>query len=240
MKTFILKSLLAFIVLSFSATTASAQLGKLLGKSKAKTEAAADTTAVDSAANAIDWDNIPVYHAQLVNLTDEAGNPLLNEDGTQQTRVMLVDQFGNYRSQAAVDAQRKKLKKYIGNIVAKVGGAAAVGAVSGLLAGGSKKGTGAAIGAAAGVVAGLALSANDIKRARELHKSLKEQDKLMEAYAKNFTNEGEKVDAAANVESIDGLTIDKDAAVSKTAGEIKAIVDSEDFDKPAEGIWDSI
>lgn len=237
MKTFILKSLLALIVLSFSATPASAQLGKLLSKSKAKTEVA-DTTAVDSAAATIDWDNIPVYHAQLVNLTDEAGNPLLNEDGTQQTRVMLVDQFGNYRSQAAVDAQRKKLKKYIGNILKKVGIGAATGAAGSLIAGGNIGQT--AIAAGAGAVAGAALSAGDFKKARELHKSLKAQDKLMEAYAKNFTNEGEKVDAAANVESIDGLTIDKDAAVSKTAGEIKAIVDSEDFDKPAEGIWDSI
>lgn len=239
MKTFILKSLLALIVLGFSATPASAQLGKLLGKSKAKTETAvADTSAVDSATAAIDWDNIPIYHAQLVYLTDDDGNPLLNEDGTQQTRVMLIDQFGNYRSQAAVDAQRKKLKKYIGNIIAKVGGGAAVGAATGLLTG---KGLGgAAVGAAAGAVAGLGLSAGDIKKARELNKSLKAQDKMMEAYAKNFTNEGEKVDAAANIESIDGLTIDKEAAVSKTAGEIKSIVDDENFNTPAPGIWDSI
>ena len=238
MKKLILKSLLALIVLSFSATPASAQLGKLLSKSKAKTTAAADTTAVDSAAATIDWDNIPVYHAQLVNVTDEAGNPVLNDDGTQQTRVMLVDQFGNYRSQAAVDAQRKKLKKYIGNILKKVGIGAATGAAGSLIAGGNVGQT--AIAAGAGAVAGLALSAGDIKKARELHKSLKAQDKLMEAYAKNFTNEGEKVDAAANIESIEGLDIDKDAAVSKTAGEIKAIVDNEEFNQPAEGIWDSI
>ena len=158
------------------------------------------------------------------------------------TRVLLVDQFGNYRSQEAVEAQRKALKKYITQIIAKVGGGAALGAVTGLLSAGNKKNKlgAAAIGAGAGAVAGALLSMGDIKRARDLNKSLKEQDKLMEVYRKNFTNEGEKVDAAANIDDIEGLTLDKESAVSKTASEIKDLVQSETFNTPEAGIWDSI
>ena len=234
----------AFLLLSFialPATQLSAQkfLKNLTkGLTKEKTDSTATDTAVDS--TSINWDAIPIYHPQVIIETDDNGQPLLNPDGTQQTRVLFVDQFGNYRSQEAVDAQRKKLKKYIGNIVLKIGGGAAAGALTGLLAGGKKKGAATAIGAGVGAVAGLALSLGDIKRAKAMHKSLKEQDKMMEEYRKSFTNEGVKVDAAANVESIEGLNIDKDAAVSKTASEIKAIVESESFNTPDTGIWDSI
>lgn len=245
MKTTLMKLMLAAMLLASPFFSAHAQgllgkLGKSLTKSSASTEttAEADTTATDS--SAIDWDAIPIYHPQLITETDAEGNPVLNADGTPKTRVLFVDQFGRYRSQEAVEAQRKKLKKYVGNIVLKVGGGAAAGAVSGLLAGGRNKGTKAAIGAGAGAVAGALLSLGDIKRAKEINKSLKEQDKMMEAYRKNFTNEGVPTDASANIESIEGLNIDKDAAVSKTADEIKQMVESEEFNTPEAGIWDSI
>ena len=63
---------------------------------------------------------------------------------------------------------------------------------------------------------------------------------MMETYRKNFTNEGVPIDAAANVESIEGLDIDKDTAVSKTADEIKAMVENDNFNTPDTSIWDSI
>ena len=73
-----------------------------------------------------------------------------------------------------------------------------------------------------------------------MNKSLKAQDKMMETYRQNFTNEGLPTDAAANIDSIEGLTFDKESAVSKTADEIKSMVESDDFNTPEAGIWDSI
>ena len=262
MKTYLIRSMIACVLLVVPVTEMSAQ-GLLSKLSKAVDKVAGtkgnkSTTTTDSSlaegdsaaapdgeeendSTTIDWDAIPVYHLQIVNETNADGTPALNADGTPITRVMLVDQFGNYRSQEAVEAQRKSLKKYIGTIIAKVGGGAALGAVTGLLAGGKKnRGAGAAIGAAAGAVAGVLFSLGDIKRATAINKSLKAQDKMMETYRKNFTNEGVPIDAAANVESIEGLDIDKDTAVSKTADEIKAIVDNDTFNMPDTSIWDSI
>lgn len=257
MKTFIYKWLFTLLLLSISIVSADAQgilskVSKALSKgtdtSKTTTSAsltdgdgAADTSTAEEDSTSIDWDAIPIYHLQVINETNDDGTPMLNPDGTPVTRVLLVDQFGNYRSQEAVEAQRKALKKYINQIIAKVGGGAALGAVTGLIAGGKKNKVGAAaIGAGAGAVAGALLSLGDIKRARAMNKSLKEQDKLMEVYRMNFTNEGEKVDAAANIDNIEGLTLDKESAVSKTASEIKDLVKSDTFNTPEAGIWDSI
>lgn len=257
MKTFVCKWTFTLLLLVISAGSVHAQglLGKaskLLGKvaNTSKTTTASSLTDNDGTdeddmaegdSTSIDWDAIPVYHLQVINEMNDDGTPMLNPDGTPVTRVLLVDQFGNYRSQEAVEAQRKALKKYINQIIAKVGGGAALGAVTGLISGGKKNKVGAAaIGAGAGAVAGALLSLGDIKKARAMNKSLKEQDKLMEAYRKNFTNEGEKVDAAANIDDIDGLTLDKESAVSKTASEIKDLVESDTFNTPEAGIWDSI
>lgn len=257
MKTFIYKWLFTLLLLSISIVSADAQgilskVSKALSKgtetSKTTTSSSltdgdgvADTSTAEEDSTSIDWDAIPIYHLQVINEANDDGTPMLNPDGTPVTRVLLVDQFGNYRSQEAVEAQRKALKKYINQIIAKVGGGAALGAVTGLIAGGKKNKVGAAaIGAGAGAVAGALLSLSDIKRARAMNKSLKEQDKLMEVYRKNFTNEGEKVDAAANIDNIEGLTLDKESAVSKTASEIKDLVKSDTFNTPEVGIWDSI
>ena len=257
MKTFVCRWLFTLLLLIISAGSANAQgflskASKLLGKVTSTTQTTTASSLADGAAEndsitaegdstSIDWDAIPIYHLQVINETNDDGTPMLNPDGTPVTRVLLVDQFGNYRSQEAVDAQRKALKKYITQIIAKVGGGAALGAVTGLLAGGKKNKVGAAaIGAGAGAVAGALLSLGDIKRARAMNKSLKEQDKLMETYRKNFTNEGKKVDAAANIDDIEGLTLDKESAVSKTASEIKDLVESDTFNTPEAGIWDSI
>ena len=262
MKIFV-KCLLALLLLTTPAVTVDAQgilskigkaIDKVSGANKKKATTASsltgdegaeiaegDSITAESDSTTIDWNAIPIYHLQVINETNDDGTPMLNADGTPVTRVLLVDQFGNYRSQEAVDAQRKSLKKYINRIIAKVGGGAALGAVAGLISSGKKnKIGGAAIGAGAGAVAGVLLSLGDIKQARALNKSLKEQDKLMEVYRKNFTNEGEKVDAAANIDDIEGLTLDKESAVSKTASEIKTMVESDDFNTPEAGIWDSI
>ena len=174
MKLLTIKAMMALMLLTLPLAQVSAQgfLGKLskavnsLSPKAAKTDTKAsltdsaddddddlDSTEADSDSTSIDWDDIPIYHLQVINETNEDGSPALNADGTAKTRVLLVDQFGNYRSQEAVETQRKALKKYCTRIIAKVGGGAAVGAVVGLLSGGKKhKVAGAAIGAGAGAV----------------------------------------------------------------------------------------
>lgn len=47
-------------------------------------------TAAASDSVSIAWDKIPVFSAKRVNMTDENGNPVLLEDGTQDYRVLLV------------------------------------------------------------------------------------------------------------------------------------------------------
>lgn len=148
----------------------------------------ADDSEDNDSVKPLKWDKIPVYSAKKVTLTNEDGTPMLNEDGTPVTRVFLVDQFGNKRSWEAVNEQYRKLDKAVTRIIAKVGGGAIVGALTGLLVSKDKdKGKGAAIGAVAGAAGGLALSAKDIKQAKAQKKSLKQQKKLLEAYQKTFT-----------------------------------------------------
>lgn len=196
---------------------------------KATQTVAAATGASDSAEpeKKIAWDKIPVYTAKQFVVSDEAGNPVLNEDGTPQVRVFLVDQFGNKRSAEAVKAQNDKLKKSIGAIIAKVGGGAALGAVGGLLGGG--KGKGAAVGAAAGAAAGALASIDDIKQARAQHNSLKEQEKLIKAYSKTFTAEGTPVDAKADLSKVKDLNLDLSVKDTITASQLKDELDPTKF-----------
>ncbi len=175
---------------------------------------------------ALKWDKIPVYHAEKRAVTSSDGTALKNEDGTPKVRVFLVDQFGKVRSAEAVKEQHKKLNKAIGNILLKVGGGAAVGVAGGLLA--SKgKGTGALVGGAVGAGAGLLASKDDIAQAKAQKKSLKEQEKLVETYQKNFSNEGEPISASADVSKIKGIEITEGA--SMTSEETKELCASASY-----------
>lgn len=195
---------------------------KELSGTVTKSDAAADSTMK------IKWDAIPVYTAQQINVTDANGQPLLNEDGTPQVRVFLVDQFGNKRSKEAVKAQQKKLWEAVGKIAGKVGlGAIAGGALSGDV-------EGALVGAATGAVA----SADDIKMAVAQKKSLKQQKKLLEAYEKNFTDEGIPVDAKADLSKIKDLDLDEKNTLSMNAEDIKKEVESENFNTTDDTAWE--
>lgn len=202
-------------------------------KTEATTENASEST---DSVKPLKWDMIPVYTAKKVNVTDEKGNQLKNEDGTPITRVFLVDQFGNKRSAEAVKEQHKKINKAIGRILLKVGGGAALGVAGGLLA--SKgKASGGVIGGVAGAAAGLALSAKDIKQAKAQKKSLKEQEKLVEAYQKAFTAEGTPVDASVNLADVDGIDFTAGDAVSETAESLKAELANTDFNSSDDSSW---
>ena len=197
----------------------------------------ADTT---KAAKDIKWNDIPVYTAQKVLVTDEAGNPVLNEDGTQLYRVFLVDQFGNKRSKEAVKAQQAKLNKAIGNILLSTGVGAGVGAAAGRTIGkelGSKT-AGTILGALAGAVVGITSSKSDIEMAKKQRESLKQQKALLEAYAKTFSDEGKPVDAKVDLSQVEGLDLKEDNTLTMAAADIKKELESSDFSTTDDSAFD--
>ena len=191
-----------------------------------------------------DWKTVPVFTTQVVLLTDDDGNPLLNEDGTQQKRVFLVDQFGNRRSKESVKAQHKAISKAIGRIIGKVGlGALVGGGLAYLVAKdqGAKDSDAlgyAAAGAAVGMVGGYAISAEDRAIAKEHKKSLKEQKKLIEQYSKTFTDEGIPVDAKVDLTNVKGIDFTKGEAVSLSASEVMKELESSSFNSTDTSAWD--
>lgn len=242
--------LFAFATLLMFCGNANAQgfLGKLKDKVKKtvdnvtsmdnskSTAKKTEATNTDDAKKTIQWNQIPVYTAQLCNVTDQNGNLVKNADGTQQVRVFLVDQFGNKRSVEAVQAQHKKLSELTTKIVAKIGGGTAIGVATGLLSG--KKAKDAAIGGVAGAAAGTLASIDDIQEAKKIKKSLKQQEELIETYAQNFTSEGEPINASADVTSIKGLDLSSDNALSMSAADIKKAVSDASFTTTDDSAWD--
>ena len=237
MKKTVLCMMVLGILLTFGTTNVQAQgfLNKMKKSlSSKKTESVNDSLENDTVVKPLKWDQIPVYSAKKVTLTNSDGSPKLNEDGTPVTRVFLVDQFGNKRSYEAVQEQHKKIDKAITRIILKVGGGAAVGALAGLAAG---KGKGAAVGAVAGAAGGLALSAKDIKEAKAQQKSLKEQKKLLEAYKKAFTTEGTPIAASVDLTNVDGFDFTAGESVSETAEALKAELESDAFNSSDDSAW---
>ena len=239
MKKMIIRSLALVAMMTLASSQVSAQgFLKKLAKVAATASSNSNSNSAASAASALTgsesndsvkalkWDQVPKYEPVVIDVTNEDGTPALNEDGSPQKKVLFQDQFGNYRSTEAVQAQNKAIDKYITRIIAKVGGGAALGALAGGLLSG--KGTGALVGAAAGVAAGLLLSKNDIKNAKALKKSLKEQKEMIKKYDENFTADGTKKDANADLANVEGLNLKKES-VSMSAEAYKNIVSSEEF-----------
>lgn len=238
MKNLFVKSLAIVVLMIMASSQVSAQsFLKKLAKSAEKVVSTtpADSTGTDTATvKPLKWDKIPVYHAEKRAVTGSDGTPLMNEDGTPMVRVLLVDQFNNVRSPEAVKEQHKKLNKAITNILLKVGGGAALGVAGGLLATKGKAG-GGIIGGVAGAAAGLALSAKDIKAAKEQKKSLKAQEELIAKYQENFTSEGTPVNASVDVSKIEGLDIQE--GVSMTAEALKTELQGESFNSSDDSAW---
>lgn len=170
-------------------------------------EAAADT----ATAKKINWEALPVYKAQQVYELTAEGDTVKNEDGTARFIVILVDQFGNRRTPETVKAQQKKVNDAIAKILVKVGGGALLGGIA------SKDAKGALVGAGAGALA----SIDDIKQAKRWKKVLNQQKKLLEAYNKNFTDEGTPKDSKVDPSSIEDLNLDKSEIVSASTEKIK-------------------
>lgn len=166
--------------------------------------------------------NIPYYKAQRIYLTDNNGKKILNNDGTPQMRVLLVDQFGNYRSKESVKAQHaainKSLAQLIINIIDEV------------------KSTSGSIWEK--LFRGYGKSDKQIKIINGHQASLKEQNKLIEAYGKSFTAEGTPVKADINLSNVDGIDFTKGEPVSMTAEQVKKEIESEGFNSTDTSAWD--
>ena len=253
--TTIVKVVTVASMLFASNQSANAQFFKKLGKAIEKTAKTVESTAtaldeVSKAADAtpstassltdsgtaaasdsvsIAWDKIPVFSAKRVNMTDENGNPVLLEDGTQDYRVLLVDQFGNKRSAQSVKAQIDIINQRVLAILAKVGLGAGIGALQNGL-------SGAAVGAGMGALA----SIDDISMAKKQKKSLKQQKILLAEYQKNFTEEGKPINAKVDPTKLEGLDLKEDNALSMTAADIKKELESEDFNSTDTSSWEGL
>lgn len=236
--TLLMVSILAVFFLASTDASAQGLLNKFK-KSKDKTEQKAesddDDVEIDEAdakeaskdsVKKVKWDAVPTYKVVRVKLTDKAGNPIMNEDGTQATRVLLSDENGTYKGWEAVHEQNRQLDKAITNIILKMGGGAALGAVTGFLVSGGDW-RGAVGGAVAGAGAGAILSKDDFKKAKALKKAMKAQKKELELYHKTYTDEGKPISASADLSHFEN--IEERTAVDS---EIDAELASADFNTP--------
>lgn len=213
-KSFLSKALLV-ILMGAGMCTVEASAQGFLKKAKAAVSSVtsssdATTTAADTTSNKLNKDDIPVYHCEMVYLKDEAGNDVLNADGTKAYRVYLVNQKGQKITSEAAAAQSKQINKAILTIAGKVGLSAGIGALSG----GGK-------GALVGVATGLGMSVSDIMLIVKLKKDINKQKKVLEAYQKSFDEEGKPLDASVDPAKIKDLSIDTKNAVSDTAEKLK-------------------
>lgn len=215
-KSFLSKALLV-ILMGAGMCTVEASAQGFLRKAKAAVSSvtssssdATTTAAADTTSNKLNKDDIPVYHCEMVYLKDEAGNDVLNADGTKAYRVYLVNQKGQKITSEAAAAQSKQINKAILTIAGKVGLGAAIGGLSG-----GKEGV------LVGVATGLGMSVSDIMLIVKLKKDINKQKKVLEAYQKSFDEEGKPLDASVDPAKIKDLSIDTKNAVSDTAEKLK-------------------
>ncbi len=262
MKSSIVKSMMLIVALMFCTENSNAQLLKKIGSGlkKAATEVAnaavsgatesettesetTETTTEESTVNADSLKSVLLstmtFEVKKVIETDDNGKTLLNEDGTERVRYLLIDQDGKVcDATTAKKLVHQRLGQY-GKILGNLGKGALTGGAATLLGGGSLKDV--AVGAAAGAVAGIALSTEEMSNIKKLNKSIKNYKKTIEAYQKTFTDEGVPVDASIDLSNIDGVNfskvetttmpssqIEKELAESKVSGES---LDDIDFDK---------
>jgi hypothetical protein len=222
--------------------SATNQVNEVLGVSDGTQEEGQTVANQDSVKNSL---LTPMtFDVKKVIETDDEGNKLLNEDGTERVRYLLIDQDGKICD--ATTAQKlvsKRMSQY-GKIVGKtVGGAAtgaAVGAIGSLIAGKSKKKVlkAAGIGALAGTALGVAWSSKEMSNISTLNKSLGNYKNTIAAYQKTFTDEGALVDATVDLSNVDGINFSNvesttmpSSQIEKELAESKVIGDSlEDID----------
>lgn len=162
--------------------------------------------------------NLPQYSVRKIDVVDESGQPVLNEDGTPQVRYFVVDSAGKVCDRAVAREHVQKMYKLGGVILTKVGFAV----VTSYLASKDKSKKTKILSISLGVAGGLALSMDNIIELFKLRKKLKKSKKVLEAYEKNFTAEGTPLDVAADLSDIKGLKLEESDGLSKTAAQVKA------------------
>ena len=195
------------------------------------TDSSNEAAQADTASVKVKWDKLPVYHAELVYLLDPvSADTLRYEDGTAQYEVILKDQFGNRRTVETIKAQKKAVNDAVAAILIKVGGGALIGGLT-------KGGKGAAVGAGVGALA----SAADIDQAVKWKKVLKQQDKLLDAYSKHFTDEGSPKDASVDPMTIEDLSLENSQPTSASTDKIKEEYDSaKDYENGGDAMWEDL
>ena len=243
----ILKSAVLVLVLSMFTPSANAQFWKKINKALDKTEKAldkgldavdkgldtvdkvlpgestdsiaADSTVTDSVPSAKDFvKDVPNYTLKKIVLTDASGNVLKNEDGTVQSKILVIDKEGKICDRDVAKHHLNQALKSGAMILAKVAATTAGGAALGKKIGGKKGGL---IGSLAGVGVGLVTSSGDIKQVKKQISLMKECKKLLAAYEKNFTVEGDLKDATADLKDIEGFDFTALGEVQKSSEDVK-------------------
>lgn len=218
-KNVLLRSMAIVFAIALGTTTVSAQ--KFLNKVKKATESVIST---DSESTSVTEEgdgpsvkefieSVPSYSVKKVIEVDDDGNVLKNEDGTEKFSYQLIDKNGNVCDVNAANKHLKAAWASAGIVLAKVGGGAAVGALSS-----QDKKKGALIGAGVGALT----SANDIKNVKEQVKLMKECKVVLDAYQKTFTDEGLPKDASIDLTNVDGIDFTKSEQITKSAADVKA------------------
>lgn len=156
--------------------------------------------------------------------TNENGEPLRNDDGTEKYYYFLTDINGTVYDANSIDKILKERNKLWLILGAKVGGGAALRILKSVL--NKEKASNVAKSAAIGGAAGLALSTTEIAQITKTNKNLKKIRKSLEAYKETFTEEGLPKDPNADLSKVKGLgDLDKAEPLSKEATELRAELD---------------
>lgn len=155
--------------------------------------------------------------------TDEAGNQILNEDGTVRYYYYVVDKNGTVWNASTVQTIYKIRSKAYKQIALKVLMGGGLGSldkdkVKGLLV---------------GTLSGCLASVGDVVTIFTLNKSLKKFRKQLEVYKKSFTDEGLPIDPSVDLSNVEGIDFTKSEELTKSAAEVKAELDASLENAPA-------
>lgn len=148
--------------------------------------------------------------------TDDAGNQILNDDGSVKYHYYVVDKDGTVWNASTVqtiyDIRSKAYKKILLKIALGGGlGALDNGKIESIL-----------IGIAGGAIS----SIDDVQTIFKLNKSLKKFRKQLAAYKTTFTDEGLPIDPSVDLANVNGIDFTKSEELTKSASDVKAELSS--------------
>ncbi len=168
------------------------------------------------------------FEVMKVNIVDENGNQVKNEDGTDKYVYKLKGNDGKLYDLTVAKKYVTDSWKAVGSILAKVGINAAKGAIAGgVLSGGKGAAVGAGTNAAASLLETL-LTGDEIKQIKANRETLKNVRKLLAEYEQTFTEEGLPREA-----SVDMSKWDDCEAISMTGAKMKEELEERAAKAPA-------